>query len=441
MSTPDNTNETDLKKDVHDKPSFLSESANVTQENTVDPECNHEDDNRSSNDDMEESVVSPMDEDNLNDNEGEEGDEESNEETEHDSVIATEVLVENEDQHNDETKAPYRLMEKPYFDPFPKTKAEAAYLIIKYYQLYPAALDGTEFSRMPMEAKVLCKKYLLRHLKGFYQSLKIYVYDFAVAHNANIESTTPSKSTPPSNPSSATTSSPSTSKPSTMKQSATSTPNPKAPTKPQYTNTEKRQMLTARKNHEKGKGKKRKGTTTNNHQKKRSKPTEVPVVNDEDDDDTTTENENESSESDDSSLNRVRKTETDNEKTCILFRNCYRYFKNNKPNKVGGFGKFPLHLLSYLFHRSISGLKGRYNPTAKCTTDLGEFINVSSGNPLHHFCRKVMNVNEEEYENVLRKGSTLAFKRAMKPYKIMGGTKQPCDDYLRLKKSLKITGW
>ena len=52
-----------------------------------------------------------------------------------------------------------------------------------------------------------------------------------------------------------------------------------------------------------------------------------------------------------------------------------------------------------------------------------------------------MEVNEEEYQNVLQKGNTMAFKRAMKPYAVLGGTKQPCDAYLKLKKTLKITGW
>ena len=105
MSTPDNTNDTDNKKDEHDKPSFSSESENVTQDNSEEPQVNHEDDTRSTNDDMEELVVSPTDEDDLEDktevdeemlntNEGEERDEESNEESEHESVIATEVLVE-----------------------------------------------------------------------------------------------------------------------------------------------------------------------------------------------------------------------------------------------------------------------------------------------------------------------------------------------------------
>ena len=426
MSLPEITIDTDKKQDANDKPSLSSESATSTQEITVVPECNRDDDRVGSDDDMEES------EEDVNDNDGEEGDKESNNETESDSVVANVVVHVNENVDNNKTKITYPLIEKPYFDPFPKTKGEAAHLIIKYYEMYPVALEGTEFSRMPMEVEVLCKTYLLRELKGYYQSLKIYVINFARVHNATLKCTMPSKSTPPSNPSSATTSSHSTSKESTTKQSA-------PPSEPHYTNAGKRKLLAARKNRDEGKGKKRMAKTNNNHQKKKIKPI-LPVVN-KDDDDESTNTENESSESDDGSLNSVRKAETDNETTRILFCNCYRYFKNNKPNKAGGFGNFRLHLLSYLFHRSISGLKGRYNPTKKCCTDLGEYLNVSSGNPFHHFRRKVMDVNEEEYENVLRKGSTLAFKRAMKPYKIMGGTKQPCDDYLRLKQSLKITGW
>ena len=89
----------------------------------------------------------------------------------------------------------------------------------------------------------------------------------------------------------------------------------------------------------------------------------------------------------------------------------------------------------------MSGLRGRYNPPGKCITDLGQLINVSSGNKFHLFCLKIMEVNEEGCQNVLRKGNTMTFKRTMKPYAVMGGTKQPCDAYLKLKKTLKSAGW
>ena len=46
------------------------------------------------------------------------------------------------------------------------------------------------------------------------------------------------------------------------------------------------------------------------------------------------------------------------------------YFKTNKDGRTGGHGKFPYHLMSYLFHRSLSHKRGKYNPTAKSDVDL-----------------------------------------------------------------------
>ena len=96
--------------------------------------------------------------------------------------------------------------------------------------------------------------------------------------------------------------------------------------------------------------------------------------------------------------------------------------------------------MAYLFHRSMSGLRGGYNPTNKCDTDLWKYHNVK-GNSFHHFCCKIMEVTKDEYQNVMKNGSTLHFKRAMKPKKVLGGMVEPCDLYLKLKKTLQITGW
>ena len=123
-----------------------------------------------------------------------------------------------------------------------------------------------------------------------------------------------------------------------------------------------------------------------------------------------------------------------------IFQNCYRYFKDNKDNRSGGYGQFLNHLLAYLFHRSLSHKRGRYNPTNKCDTDLFKYHGVK-GNPFHHFCIKLMNMTEDEYASVVQNGKTLHFKRAMKSKRNCGVTVLPCESYLKLKRTLKIKGW
>jgi len=63
------------------------------------------------------------------------------------------------------------------------------------------------------------------------------------------------------------------------------------------------------------------------------------------------------------------------------------------------------------------------------------------GNPLHHFCCKLMELTEEEYLVVLRTGNTLHFKRALKHKKINNDIVQHCESYIKLKRTLKITRW
>ena len=138
--------------------------------------------------------------------------------------------------------------------------------------------------------------------------------------------------------------------------------------------------------------------------------------------------------------NGVRSVEVENKHMLNVYKHCYRFFKNNMDNRSGGYAKFPYHLLSYLFHRSISRLRGKYNPTSKCDTDLFKYMG-KEGNPLHHFCCTLMELSEEEYITVMRKGNTMHFKRALKPVMKLGGIVQPCDAYLKLKNTLKITGW
>ena len=100
MLTTENTNDTDNKKDEHDKTSFSSESKNVTQDNTKEQKVNHEDDTDNTNDNNEETVVSNMDEDDTEDktevneerldtNEAEEPNEETTEESDNESVTMT----------------------------------------------------------------------------------------------------------------------------------------------------------------------------------------------------------------------------------------------------------------------------------------------------------------------------------------------------------------
>ena len=119
----------------------------------------------------------------------------------------------------------------------------------------------------------------------------------------------------------------------------------------------------------------------------------------------------------------------------------YLYFKTNQDGRAGGYGKFPYHLMSYLFHRSLSHKKGKFNPTSKCDCDLFQYKNESGGNPLHHFCCKLMGLSEQEYLSVLRFGNTLHFKRALKHHKVNGQIIDPCRNYIKLKNTLKITGW
>ena len=103
--------------------------------------------------------------------------------------------------------------------------------------------------------------------------------------------------------------------------------------------------------------------------------------------------------------------------------------------------KFPSHLMSYLFHRSLSHKKGKYNPTNKCDINIVKYLSQRGGNPLHHFCCKLMKLTEEEYLAVAQTGNTLHFKRALKPKKIYNNMVPPCEAYVKLKRTLKITGW
>ena len=93
-------------------------------------------------------------------------------------------------------------------------------------------------------------------------------------------------------------------------------------------------------------------------------------------------NDHESNEDSDSdsglSLNSqgVRNLEIEDKVMLGNMKKSYLYFKTNVDGRVGGYGKFPYHLMSYLFHRSLSHKKGKYNPTAKCETDLFAYQNA-----------------------------------------------------------------
>lgn len=137
----------------------------------------------------------------------------------------------------------------------------------------------------------------------------------------------------------------------------------------------------------------------------------------------------------------IRNIEIENPHMLKVMKQCYRYFKDNKSSRRGGYAKFPSHLMSYLFHRSLSHLKGRYNPTNKCDINIVKYLSQRGGNPLHHFCCKLMKLTEEEYLAVAQTGNTLHFKRALKPKKIYNEIVPPCEAYVKLKKTLKITGW
>lgn len=52
-----------------------------------------------------------------------------------------------------------------------------------------------------------------------------------------------------------------------------------------------------------------------------------------------------------------------------------------------------------------------------------------------------MGLSKQEYVKVLRTGNALNFKRAMKHHKLNGQIIEPCRNYQKLKKMLKITGW
>ena len=73
------------------------------------------------------------------------------------------------------------------------------------------------------------------------------------------------------------------------------------------------------------------------------------------------------------------------------------FFKENEDARHGGYAKFLLHLMSYLFHCSLSHKKGKYNLTNKCDIDLYKYLGKRGGNPLHYFYCKLMELTEEEY--------------------------------------------
>ena len=109
------------------------------------------------------------------------------------------------------------------------------------------------------------------------------------------------------------------------------------------------------------------------HSKKKqlSKKSPKHVVEECDKHDEDYDNGSESDTASDISINAgVRNVEVENSDMLHTFQNCYRYFKDNKDNRSGGYIQFPNHLLAYLFHRSLFHKRGRYNPTNKCDTDL-----------------------------------------------------------------------
>ena len=138
------------------------------------------------------------------------------------------------------------------------------------------------------------------------------------------------------------------------------------------------------------------------------------------------------SESDDElSINShgIRNLEIEKKSMLADMKKSYLYFKTNQDGRAGGYGKFPYHLMSYLFHCSLSHKRGKYNPTAKCDCDFFQYDNKRGGNPLHPFCCKIMGLSEQEYVRVLRTGNTIHFKRALKHHKLHGQIIEPCRNY------------
>ena len=293
---------------------------------------------------------------------------------------------------------------------FPRKKVEAAKFLVAARLKYAKVIKGLPYAE-ETDYETVVNDNLWREMSDSYKNMLPYI----MMHHRKLESASiksPSESSNLSSP------------PPTPPINHSSSKSPSPSTSPKAAGNEKKRM------HE--------STLKKNSIKVVRSKFNPP----EDEDASESEENSEKSNDDDLTINNngVRRVEVENKHMLNVYKHCYRFFKNNMDNRSGGYAKFPYHLLSYLFHRSLSRLRGKYNPTSKCDTDLFKYMG-KEGNPLHHFCCTLMELSEEEYVTLMRKGNTMHFKRALKPVMKLGGIVQPCDAYLKLKNTLKITGW
>ena len=131
--------------------------------------------------------------------------------------------------------------------------------------------------------------------------------------------------------------------------------------------------------------------------------------------------------------------ESETEEIKLNWEHCVDFFLTDKKKRRGGWGKFPYHLIVYLFFRNESYEKGKFNPTK------GQTFNLNDGTrPLPRFtifCRSVLKITTSQHNEAFKKGDVFAFKRAMIHKRVNQKTIQICDEFIKLRKRLDITGF
>ena len=114
-------------------------------------------------------------------------------------------------------------------------------------------------------------------------------------------------------------------------------------------------------------------------------------------------------------------------------------FLTDKKKRVGGWGRFPYHLIVYLYFRNESNEKDKFNPVRS------QKFKLTDGNkPLRSFtifCSFVLNITRAQHDEAIKKGDIFSFKRSLTPKRSNGQFVPLCDQFIKLRKRLHITGF
>ena len=118
---------------------------------------------------------------------------------------------------------------------------------------------------------------------------------------------------------------------------------------------------------------------------------------------------------------------------------CVNFLLTDKKKRLGGWGRFPYHLIAYLYFRNESNERDKFNPTKS------QKFNLTDGNqPIRNFtifCHFVLKLKRSQRDEAYKKGDLFSFKRSLTPKKVNGEIVPLCEPFEKLRKRLNITGF